>query len=209
MDIALNAHVHCTDGPCGHTTAVVMNPITEEVTHVVVQTKGMFHEAYMVPLDLIADSAPHGLQLRCSLDELAKQEPFTKTRFIRLDGAGEEGEGPGGVAFMWAYATPDDMYLNSVPPYETVEQVPHGELAIHRGAQVEATDGPVGQVDEFLVNPEDCRITHLILRTGHLWGQKDVTIPLSQISRIDEDVVFLKLDRKAVGQLPSIPVRRK
>ena len=209
MDIALHAEVRCTDGLCGHTTAVVMNPITQEVTHIVVQTKGMLHEQYLVPLELIAGSTTHGIQLRCTLDELAKQEPFTKTRFIDMQGADEAGEGMGREAAMWPHATPDDLDPGSVPLYETVEQVPHGELAIHRGARVEARDGTVGRVDEFLVNPDNYHITHLILRTGHLWGKQDVTIPLAQIDRVEEDVVYLKLDKKAVGQLPTIHARRQ
>ncbi len=94
--------------------------------------------------------------------------------------------------------------------YETVEdqQIPLGELAICRGTQVEATDGHVGHVDEFLVNPENSRITHLVMREGHLWGQKDVIIPLSAIDENREDTVFLKLDKEQVEALPTLPVRR-
>jgi sporulation protein YlmC with PRC-barrel domain len=73
---------------------------------------------------------------------------------------------------------------------------------------VEATDGHVGQVDEFLVDPTNEHITHLVLREGHLWGQKDVTIPVSQIDRIEQDVVYLKLDKHGIEKLPSVPVRR-
>jgi sporulation protein YlmC with PRC-barrel domain len=88
------------------------------------------------------------------------------------------------------------------------EHVPQGEVAIHRGARVEATDGHVGRVDEFLVDPVNERITHLVLREGHLWGKRDVTIPISQIDRIEQDVVYLKLDKHSVEQLPAVPVRR-
>ena len=38
---------------------------------------------------------------------------------------------------------------------------------------------------------------------------KDVSIPVSQIDRIEGDTVYLKLDRRGVGALPAIPVRRK
>ena len=63
-----------------------------------------------------------------------------------------------------------------------------------------------GGRNEFLVNPTNGHITHLILREGHLWGQKDVTIPVSQIQRIEEDAVYLKLDKRHVAALPAIPV---
>jgi hypothetical protein len=64
-------------------------------------------------------------------------------------------------------------------------------------------------VDEFLVDPENDVITHLVLREGHLWGKKDVTIPVSEIKKIAEEAVYLKLDKKAIESLPTIPVNRK
>ena len=88
------------------------------------------------------------------------------------------------------------------------ERIPPGELAVRRGARVEATDGHAGRVDEFLVNPEDGYITHLVLREGHLWGQKEVTVPVSQIDHIEDNAVHLKLDKHSVEVLPSIPIRR-
>ena len=51
-------------------------------------------------------------------------------------------------------------------------------------------------------------ISHLILMEGHLWGKKEVAIPVSAIDRIEEDTVYLKLDKEAVESLPSEPVRR-
>jgi len=77
------------------------------------------------------------------------------------------------------------------------------------GAWVEATDGRVGRVDEFLVNPLNDHITHLVLREGHLWGQKDVTIPVSEIERIDGNTVYLKLDIRQVEALPAVPLKQR
>ena len=34
MDIPINAEVSCLDGPCGRTTNLILNPTTEEITHV-------------------------------------------------------------------------------------------------------------------------------------------------------------------------------
>jgi hypothetical protein len=80
---------------------------------------------------------------------------------------------------------------------------------MHRGARVEATDGHVGRVDEFLVDPMDGHITHLVLREGHLWGEKYVTISVSQIARLEEDAVYLKLDKQSIEALPTISARRR
>lgn len=41
-----------------------------------------------------------------------------------------------------------------------------------------------------------------------LVGEKEVSIPVSAIDRIEEETVYLKLDKKAVESLPSEPVLR-
>jgi uncharacterized membrane protein/sporulation protein YlmC with PRC-barrel domain len=94
------------------------------------------------------------------------------------------------------------------PPVEEVEQIPAGQLAVRRGTWVEATDGHVGTVGELVFDPETEQVTHFVLEEGHLWGKKEVTLPLSAIDRIVDDTVYLKLDKEAVEQLPSVPLTR-
>ncbi|KPK14357.1 MAG: hypothetical protein AMK69_28870 [Nitrospira bacterium SG8_3] len=62
----------------------------------------------------------------------------------------------------------------------------------------------MGPVTEFLVDQTDGHITHLVLREGHMWGRKDVTIPVFQIDRIEEDAVYLKLNKRSwrEGRIP-------
>ena len=60
-----------------------------------------------------------------------------------------------------------------------MEHIPANELAITRGTSVETTDGKVGRMDEFLINPTTDHNTHLVLREVHLLVRKDVTIPVS------------------------------
>jgi sporulation protein YlmC with PRC-barrel domain len=86
------------------------------------------------------------------------------------------------------------------------EAIPPGEVAVRRGARVEATDGHVGHLDEFLVDPATERVTHLVLREGHLWGQRDVTIPVSEIDRLEENTVHLKLDKEKIEGLAGVPI---
>ncbi|MCC6958040.1 MAG: PRC-barrel domain-containing protein, partial [Anaerolineales bacterium] len=88
-------------------------------------------------------------------------------------------------------------------------QIPPDELAVRRGAPVEATDGYIGKVDEFVVSPENGRITHLVLREGHLWGQKDVIIPVSATRETSLGTVFLNLSKHEIESLPTFPVHRR
>ena len=212
MEISLNAIVECTDGVCGHSAYVLINPIIDQVTHLVVKDDAPPSIEYIVPIDLVIDAKAELIRLNCSQLELHMMEPFIKTTFIeekipdRYSRYGIEGVGVGSIYYM-PIVTPDITIYES----EETKQIPPGELAVHRGTRVEATDGAVGRVDELVVNSENSRITHLIMREGHLWGQKDVIIPVTAILPVDEthaDTVFLNLDKQQIAALPTIPVHR-
>jgi sporulation protein YlmC with PRC-barrel domain len=197
MDIPINAEIYCADGPCGRSTYVVIDPATRQVTHVVVKEDGFPFAERLVPLDRVIDSTPTSIQLRSACDELSDMERFIETEYL-------EGSEP-----FFGYTTEEYMLWPYFAPEMIVTQrqrLPPGELAIHRGAAVHAADGRVGQVDEFLIDPQDEHITHLILREGHLWGKKDVTIPVSEIERIADNAVYLKLDKRTIEALPAVPV---
>ena len=207
MDIPLDVEVRCSDGACGNSTAIIVEPNTEKVTHFVVRVEG---SQYLVPIEAIADTASDHILLQWSREDLAAASPFEKAVFAGEDLGAYTAPGMTGASIAWPYGAESEYMLQAAAAaYVPVEQIPEGERAIHKGAYVEATDGGVGQVEEFLIEPASGRITHLVLRKGHLWGRQDVTIPLDQIDRVEDDVVYLKLNKEAVGGLPSVPVRRK
>ena len=201
MDIPINAEVFCSDGLCGHTTCITVNPITQKITHVVVREKQSPHTERLVPEDFILKATPETIHLRCDNTELSALDEFVAYRFVRADIPPHYPLGD--YTVFWPLAVAEETTLVSKE-----ERIPPGELAIHRGARVEASDGLIGRVDEFLVDTSDGKITHLILREGHLWGQKDVTIPVSQIDHFGADTAYLKLDKDSIEKLPAIPVRR-
>ncbi|MGD8856064.1 MAG: PRC-barrel domain-containing protein [Chloroflexota bacterium] len=202
MDIPINVDVHCTDGRFGQTTCVIIDPISQDVTHVVVQSRHIPNPQYLVPLEFIAGATPEAIELTCSQAKVLTFDEFVEHEFIRVD-APVDHYLPGGFA-LWPYVLPlDENFVELVH-----ERIPNGETALHRGAKVATVDGPIGQVDELLVEPEDGHITHLVLRHGHLWGTKDVVIPVSAIRKIKADTVFLKLNKEAIEEMPTIPIKR-
>jgi uncharacterized protein YrrD len=207
MDIPINAKVECQNHECGKTTCVIINPISKVVTHIVVLEKGLIGIERLVPVEEILEAREDRIKLRCSQSKFSKFENFKEGHYIGgdepfLDYQAED-------YYYHPYITPFfDEDFGYEPLIEEIECIPPDELGIHRGAAVHATDGKVGQVDEFLISPEDDKISHIVLREGHLWGQKLVTIPVSQIDRIETDHVYLKLSKQAIGNLPVIPVKR-
>jgi hypothetical protein len=209
MEIPLQAQVECTDGVCGRSVYVLINPVIDQVTHLVVKEDASPYAEQIVPVDFVTDTTADTIRLHCSKAELEKMKPFVQTEFVQEnvpDFSGYIGGYYGmGSTYYEPYVTPEKTIF--VP--EETQQVPLGELAVRRGTRIEATDGYVGKVDEFVVNPENGYITHMVMREGHLWGKKDVAIPLSAMGELREDTVFLKLDKNQVESLPTFPVHRR
>jgi hypothetical protein len=209
MNISMNAIVYCTDGVCGKTIRVIVDPIKKKLTHIVVQGKGL--EAgveQLVPIEKVKKSTADEVHLTCSYKEFLLLESYYEYDYLPGDGGLYDYEGSD--LLMHPYVLPDFEYgVEYEPLYAKTARVPHDELGVRRGAKVHAVDGVVGQVDEFLVSPDDHLISHLVLREGHFLGKKLVTIPVSEISRVQEDQVFLKLDKQTISQLPSIPLRKR
>ncbi len=205
MEIPIDAEVNCADGPCGDTTCVIVDPIREQITHVVVRENRGDYTEHLVPIGEVAEATVHHVRLRCTQAELAALPSFTKRQFKRvpMPFLGYPAE----RYLVWPYVLPDGDGMALMPTRN--ELIPDHELALHRGSWVVATDGHIGEVDEFIVDPADGHITHLILRKGHFWGHQDVSIPVDQIDRMEADTIYLKLDKHTIGQLPPIALRRQ
>jgi sporulation protein YlmC with PRC-barrel domain len=201
MELSLDVAVHCSDGRCGRSTHIILNPANDQVTHLVVREKQPSRVERLVPVSWVSTSAAEVLVLGHTLEEFSKLEPFNQTEFIYTDLPYHATDPK--LTLLWPYVTPSKRVIDS-----KIRPIPPGQLAVRRGARVRATDGPVGKIDEFLVEPESCFITHLVLREGNLLGRKSVTIPISEIDRIEEKVVHLKIDKEAVREMPRIPVKR-
>jgi sporulation protein YlmC with PRC-barrel domain len=202
-EMPINVNVECSDGQAGTSTHVIFDPATMKITHVVVtDNKPVVEHSYLVPMDSVVETRHDVIKLDCTLAELAQMEPFIDVHYI--ENPGPELGYPADSVYLAPYVSPLDMdYL----PVE-VERIPMGELAVRRGAVVEATDGYVGKLGEFLLDPDSGQVTHLVLQEGHGFGKREITLPISAIDRTLENTIYLKLDKSGIAQLPSIPIQR-
>jgi sporulation protein YlmC with PRC-barrel domain len=201
-DIAINARVECTDGSCGRSTYVIINPMNHKVTHFVLQDKHLpDNPTRLVPAGNIVRVTREQIELNCAKADVAKMAPFVVSNFIRESAPGQA------YASGQAYTS---QYVIDDTAYDEVQErnVPKGEFALYSGMRVEACDGKVGKLDELVLDPQSGEVTNLLLREGHLWGKKEVAIPVSAIDFADTDTVYLRLDQTTVKALPAVPVRR-
>lgn len=198
--IPVFSKVQCTDGPCGQSFAVVVDPTTRQVTHFALRDESLGDpDNRLVPVKHVVDTTSELIRLSRTRAQVAGMGPFIASHYIKHQVP----------RFEHLYSIPYvSARMETIDAQVTKRRVPLGQLAIHRGAAVEATDGRIGTVGEFMVDPESGEVTHLVLEKGLAWSKQEVTLPVSAIDRVIADTVYLKLDKGAVGQLPSIPVRR-
>ena len=78
------------------------------------------------------------------------------------------------------------------------DRIPKGEVEVRRASAVTSADGHhLGHVDGFVVDGE--QITHLVLERGHLWGRREITIPIGAVEKVETEAVILGLSKDEVG----------
>jgi hypothetical protein len=196
----IGARASCTDGHCGEVRRLIIDPATETVTHLVIQPGHRQEAGRLVPVHLV-ETTDGEIRLRCvradfdKLDHAAERDMVAGPESPQIDAGPESLQMVGRMGRMTAGASRHATVLEDV--------IPVGEKEVGPGDQVHAVDGEIGQVQGFLVNPGDGRVTHVLLQEGHLWGRKTVAIPISAVTGVDAGI-RLNLTKEQVGELPTV-----
>jgi len=209
-EYAIGAKVLTSDSECGELSRVVVDPVARVLTHLVVQPKNRWDLARLVPIDLAdADATAHEIRLRCSTAEFDALEEAEETHF--LSEAEQLGYGAG-QTYAWPYyglgmgvgAGVAGMGMAGAPQTITYDRVPVDEVEVRRGEQVHATDGDIGRLQGLVIDPKDHHVTHVLLQEGHLWGKKQIAIPIRAVTGVAADGVRLNLTKDEVRDLPPV-----
>jgi len=191
-----------SDGYRGEVLAVVVDPAARTVTHLVVEPHGRAGLARLVPLELaeLAGAEPGPIPLRCTEAEFMSLEPAEETLAEFVPGY------PDPVQLLppgWRDTggpTADGGTILRIPEKETVDIVPPGEVEERRGDHVHASDGDVGHLRGLRIDPGSRRVTHVLVREGHVWGHQDVDIPAEMVAGFG-DGIRLSVTRQQVRDL--------
>ena len=212
----IGSEVYCSDQECGRLCRVVIDPVARELTHLVVEPAHHPEDARLVPIGL-AEQDGERIRLRCDSAGFERLEPAQRTEFLSATtdelgysadhtlwmpyfplGAIGAASGPMGGALFPAAAL-------SEPGVVTYERVPAGEVQVKRGQPVHATDGEIGKVQGLVVDPQDHQVTHMLLQEGHLWGKKQVALPIRDVTDVHQGV-HLDLSKDEIRDLPPVDV---
>jgi sporulation protein YlmC with PRC-barrel domain len=207
----IGTEASCSDGAVGTLSRVIVDPVAQAVTHLVVDPEHRRDHGRLVPLGLV-DAAAGEIRLRCTKAEFENLDHAEETQFIpAIDDYG--GYGPAQIGFMPYYGLGGGMIVPGVTPGGgeiaaqaiTNDTVPLGEVEISRGQPVQATDGDIGHVQGLVIDPGSRHVTHVLLQEGHLWGRKDVAIPISAVTST-VDGIQLKIAKQDVQDLPPVDI---
>lgn len=196
----IGAPVVSRDGACGELTRVVIDPVAERMTHLVVQPPQ--GEPRLVPIEH-ATAKDSQVELDLASGDLEQFEAAQETKFLpAIDPiAGYES----GQIYGWPYYPLDINLATPLLARDPVTQdtTAAGKTSIRRGDAVQATDGSIGRVQGLVIDPRDQYLTHVLLQEGHLWGRKQVAIPIAAITDV-RDGIQLSVSKQQVKHLPPV-----
>ena len=190
---------------------MIIDPVARALTHLVVAPRHHRTLGRLVPVELVeAEGDP--VRLRCTTAQFHELDDAEETQFVPV--SDELGGYGSGEAYSWPYfgleGSAGAAKMASVAashhdkPHTVVsDRVPIGEVQVRRGDQVHATDGWIGSVQGLVIDPADHHVTHVLLQEGHLWGRKQITIPIGATSRMDNGI-RVTLTKRQVEQLPPV-----
>lgn len=200
MILRRGADVVATDGRFGTLADVVMDPITNELTHLVVAPDDQLHQARVVPRWLTSETDEG---IRIELD----------TRHVKL----LQRRLPGDYVRSTPRVQPDDddLRFKTVlchPYFEdpacdagAMTGVAMSELDLRCGCDVvSSNDRFLGRILGFLV--DDGLVRALIVRSGLAGFTHDVAVPIGLIADVVADMVLLDIDRHEFRALPTTAV---
>src|ERR1700749_160602 len=180
-EFTLGATAHCSNGFGGEVSRTILDPAARTVTHLVIQPRHRSGSGRRVPVHLV-DEAAGEIRLRCTLAEFDRLDPAEEVELADDGGYGggygqaEAVQGYGNVGGMGVGGSVSGMGIGAGLGHRTpvliTHAVPLGETEVTQHDRVHAADGEIGRVHGFVLNPDDHKVTHILLQEGHLWGRK-------------------------------------
>jgi sporulation protein YlmC with PRC-barrel domain len=210
-EFTMGTRASCSDGFCGVVSRTIIEPTARTVTHLVIEPRHTRGAGRLVPIDLV-DATAAEVRLHCTLAEFDRLDPAEEVELVEDAGYGggygqaESVQGYGNVGSLGVGGSASGMGIGMGLGHRTqtilTDNVPLGETEVARHERVHAIDGEIGRVEGFVVDTADNRVTHVLLQEGHLWGRKQVAIPVGAVVSVDYGI-RINLTKKQVGALPS------
>ena len=200
----------------GKVNRFVLDPETNEVTHIVIQKGWLLPEDKVVPFQLVSSGAEGKIVLSEEVGEFDQLPPFEETHFVRATDEAPGDLTPSGdpayqytPAYYWYPSHANIGYPGfglghyAGPPVETKRNIPEDTVTLKEGADVISSDGEhVGDVERLIVAPDSNQVTHLVISQGLFFKDRKL-VPIHWLKLVEEEKVHLSVPTRLLERLPS------
>lgn len=200
----------------GKVNRFILDPATNEVTHIVIQKGWLLPEDKVVPFQLISSTSEPKLVLSDEVGDFDELPSFEETHFIPADDdiprdpiSANRPTYPYAPAYYWYPSHANTGFPGFGPGYyptrltETTRNIPDDTISLQEGTDVISSDGQhVGDVERLFVEPESNRATHFLISQGLLFKDRKL-VPVHWVRSIEEDKVHLAVSSRLLERLPA------
>jgi uncharacterized protein YrrD len=199
----------------GNISRFILDPATNQITHLVIEKGKLFTEDKVLPFRMIRP-AEDRVVLKDATGNLEELPPFEEKYFVRADN-GEDVIPTGNnthtirnaSTYIWYPSVLNtgfpayELENPSVTPVEIRRNVPDKAVSLKEGSKVISSDGKhVGDVERLVVGTESNQVTHFLISQGLLFKDEKL-VPMDWVKSIEEDKVELAVTSQVLQRLPS------
>lgn len=190
---------------------VVLDPVTKDVTHLVVRKGVLFIEDKVIPMDAVHVILEERITLREDIGDLDELPDFEESYFVPVEpGSNIEADTTRRPQPLYAYPPLGPWltvnYSGSARPQyvsKTKQNIPEGTVALDVGATVIGSKGGrIGHIESVFTDPSTDHVTHILVTDGLILKEKKL-IPAAWLAHVLEEEVYLSVDADFVENLPD------
>ncbi len=192
MNLEIGAEVLGPDGKLGTLTQIVIEPLGERVTHVIVERGGLHPWEKVVPTDTLTHTENARVWTTLSLSEMEALPDFLSLSHSETAPAMPT-EVPLAdlqpVGLLWpsnvlGWYLPSHQSRTPAPPQANL---PPGSHGLKSGTEVHCRDGMVGHLDEVVYDQASGRATGMIIRKGFFFA-RELEAPIDWVEAINDTI---------------------
>ncbi len=198
----------------GDIDRIVLDPTTDEVTHVIIKKGWLLPEDKVLPMSMVSTATADRVVLKDDAPDFDRLPTFESKHFIEAE---SDSKDDAHFRVGWQpsyYWYPPLGYLgypaygldpNAWPPVATERNIPDYTVALREGNQVIASDGKhLGHIERLFLEEDSDKVTHLLVVYGLLPERK--LIPVGWVKSVEEARVVLSVPSGIVkGLRPYSP----
>lgn len=197
----------------GKINRFVLDPGTNEVTHIVVEKGWLLPADKVVPIAMISSATEERVVLSEDVGNFEQLPAFEETHFVELTEA--DAIPPGNLAYRYAtayYWYPPSGYMGypafgaeyyGWPPVATTRNIPADTVPLKDGAGVMSSDDEhVGDIERIFIDSQSHKATHFLISQGLVLKEQKL-IPAHWVRSVEENKVYLAVPSRVLERLPA------